>query len=122
MNKELEAFELIKCNCNQNYPDFEKQAKIVENALKRLEKPYVLMTNTRGKSKSIIDYICKNWKEVKITNLEDQDKLKALEIIKEKKVNVNCIISGWSLGKYNSYKSHIKLTQKEYDLLKEVLL
>lgn len=48
--------------------------------------------------------------------------LKALEIIKEKQVNVNCIISGWSLGKYNSYKTHISLTKDEYDLLKEVLL
>ena len=48
--------------------------------------------------------------------------LKALEIIKEKEVNVNCIISGWSLGKYNSYKTHISLTKDEYDLLKEVLL
>ena len=37
MTKELtplEAFDLIKCNCNQNYPDFDKQAKIVETALK----------------------------------------------------------------------------------------
>ena len=49
------------------------------------------------------------------------EKLEALEIIKEKRVNVNCIISGWTLGKYNSYQAHISLTQKEYDLLKEVL-
>lgn len=48
--------------------------------------------------------------------------LKALEIIRIKKVNVNCIISGWLLGKYNSYKTHINLTQEEYDLLKEILL
>ena len=49
-------------------------------------------------------------------------KLMALEIIKKKKVNVNCIISGWSLGKYNSYKTHISLVQEEYDLLREILL
>ena len=48
--------------------------------------------------------------------------LRALEIIKTKKVNIKCIISGWLLGKYNSYKAHISLTQEEYDLLKEVLL
>lgn len=47
--------------------------------------------------------------------------LKALEIIKEKKVNAKCIISGWSLGKYNSYKAHISLTEEEYNLLKETL-
>lgn len=48
--------------------------------------------------------------------------LRALEIIKTKKVNIKCIISGWLLGKYNSYKAHISLTQEEYDLLKEILL
>ena len=48
--------------------------------------------------------------------------LQALEIIKTKKVNIKCIISGWLLGKYNSYKAHISLTQEEYDLLKEILL
>ena len=47
---------------------------------------------------------------------------RALEIIKNKKVNVRCIMSGWVLGKYNSYKAHIKLTEEEYELLKEVLL
>lgn len=47
--------------------------------------------------------------------------LKALEIIKSKRVNVRCLMSGWSLGKYNSYKTHIELTQEEYDLLKEAL-
>jgi len=49
-------------------------------------------------------------------------KLKAFEIIKEKRVNVRCLMSGWKLGNYNSYKAHEKLTQEEYDLLKEVLL
>ena len=47
--------------------------------------------------------------------------LQALEIIKKKKVNVRCLMSGWNLGKYNSYNSHIKLTEEEYELLKEIL-
>ena len=46
----------------------------------------------------------------------------ALEIIKAKKVNVNCLMSGWDLLKYNSYKTHINLTEEEFDLLKEILL
>jgi hypothetical protein len=50
-----------------------------------------------------------------------EKELKALEIIKERGVDVNCIISGWSLGKYNSYKTHINLTKEEFDLLKEEL-
>ena len=47
---------------------------------------------------------------------------KVLEIIKEKRVNVRCLMSGWKLGTYNSYKAHEKLTQEEYDLLKEIFL
>ena len=56
--------------------------------------------------------------EIKIIEKE----LKAFDIIKQKQVNVKCIMSGWGLGKYNSYKSHEKLTEEEYDLLREVLL
>ena len=37
MSKELEAFNDICCNTNQNYPDFQKQKKIVETALKNAE-------------------------------------------------------------------------------------
>lgn len=71
---------------------------------------------------------CQYYKNEKCTNKDDcfwlgsEKKFKALDIIKTKKVNVNCIISGWSLGKYNSYKTHISLTQDEFDLLKKVLL
>ena len=45
----------------------------------------------------------------------------AFEIIKNKKVNVRCIMSGWNCGKYNSYKSHINLEEWEYNFLKEML-
>ena len=37
MSKELEAFNCICCNTNQNYPAFQKQRKIVETALKNAE-------------------------------------------------------------------------------------
>lgn len=50
-----------------------------------------------------------------------EKKLKALELIKNKKINVRCLMSGWHLGNYNSYKAHIRLTEEEYELLKEVL-
>jgi len=48
-------------------------------------------------------------------------KLKALEIIKEKRVNVRFLISCKTLKEYNDVISD-HLTQEEYDLLKEVLL
>jgi hypothetical protein len=82
---------------------------------------------------------------VKYKNKERDDvvkKLKALEIIKEKRVNVYqmlCIFKEgltyedyeklWNIDIERYYKhntdllySHFKLTQEEYDLLKEVLL
>lgn len=53
--------------------------------------------------------------------------LKALEIIKEKRVNVHLLVLSDSLEKYNfkynfNLLSYRKLTKEEYDLLKEVLL
>lgn len=57
-------------------------------------------------------------------NKENKKKLKAFDIIKEKKVNVWCI-SMVSLEKYNTNfvnQDWRKLTQEEYELLKEVLL
>lgn len=64
------------------------------------------------------DYVAVSKEEYEYT----ETILKALNIIREKRVNVRCLMSGWNLGKYNSYKSHISLTEEEYDLLKEVLL
>ena len=49
--------------------------------------------------------------------------LKALEIIKEKKVNVFIFLHSGDLETYNDMvEDNRKLTQEEYDLLKEVLL
>lgn len=48
--------------------------------------------------------------------------LKALEIIKEKRVNIHLLILSDSLEKYNfNLLPYRKLTQEEYDLLKEIL-
>ena len=48
-------------------------------------------------------------------------KLKALEIIKEKRVNVEWLLETESVEEYNE-SLYIDLTQEEYDLLKEILL
>ena len=63
-----------------------------------------------------------NKKELDIIEKE----LKALEIIKKKRVDIKDLINefDWSDGltSYNERTNHIPLTQEEYDLLKEVLL
>ena len=52
--------------------------------------------------------------------------VKALEIIKEKQVNVSALLELDNLQQYNDYCDMVggckKLTQEEFDLLKEVLL
>ncbi len=49
--------------------------------------------------------------------------LEALDIIKEKQVNVFIFLHSGDLETYNDMVEYNrKLTQKEYDLLKEVLL
>ena len=59
-----------------------------------------------------------------LTELEKE--LKALEIIKEKRVNAAILINSESLEEYNStvgfYFLKNQLTQEEYDLLREVVL
>ena len=68
--------------------EFMKCYSIVEKALKNYEelknKPIMLYGRTHGQTQELIDIICKNHKEVKITNLEDEEKLKALEILKNR--------------------------------------
>ena len=61
-------------------------------------------------------------------NLKDfasiEKELKALEIIKKKRVSICMILPSSSFVEYNSFMvhEHRVLTQEEYDLLKEVLL
>ena len=58
------------------------------------------------------------------TFLELANKLKVLEIVKEKKVNVAMLYQVKNCEEYNAIIPHQperKLTQEEYDLLKEIL-
>lgn len=121
MNKELtplEALEEIKRQVgNIHYFDFTQNIptmttiplvdtllfKIVENALKRLKQ---LEEEKQSFDRAI------------------EKKLKALEIIKEKRVDVGWLISCENIKQYNGVigtATHKLLTQEEYDLLKEVL-
>lgn len=128
MNKELTPFELpedykfvYKIKGCENKFGFDTNTiveKILSTRAKKVDEEIIKQLKNIGEEKGINELILID--ESKVLDLIKA--VRALEIIKEKQVNVNCIISGWSLGKYNSYKTHISLTKDEYDLLKEVLL
>lgn len=128
MNKELEAFKnLLKqlfpnydvdvsfddiCNLNENL-------NIIRNALKRLEEL------EKEHNKLLLDY-----QELVHCGLKsEQKKIKALEIIVDKLVDIRTFISSAILSKhetpdaYNFIVSDVRryLTQEEFDLLKEIL-
>ena len=81
-----------------------------------------------------VDIKDKKMAEEKLCQLEDIEEelgidlaqinkeLEALEIIKEKRVNVQALFYSSSCEDYNKHYTHYEdLTQEEYDLLKEVL-
>ena len=142
MSKELEALDRLYCagrldldyvldgKQNQDY-------KIIETALKEYE--FMKQTKIIVSDKKISDgdleklinqgIIVGNLEQSKIEPLfdnETQNKLKALEIIKNKQVNVCYLFQCKSLRQYNfiykgTNQSELCLTQEEYDLLKEAL-
>lgn len=84
---------------------------IIETALKELEylKEVKNMDDFYKKNNAIIDYELIG------------KKLKAFEIIKNKKVNVEWLLESENVEEYNE-SLYIDLAQEEYDLLIEVLL
>ena len=126
MSKELTPLEALE---KLSYGIISQEVyKTIETALKSYEeltsKPVILYERTHGSSQALIDYICKNHKEVKIINLEDEKKLKALEIIKEKRVDVIVVCLSPSCKAYNKAKTDISLDldETQFGLLKEVLI
>lgn len=107
-NKELSPLEALekltnyKCSCMS-----EKMMckEIIENALKRLEK----IENSN----------------VSVLREDISKQLKAFEIIKEKFVNITILMGCDNLEEYNKHPLTMRkgrLTQEEFNLLKEVLL
>ena len=83
-------------------------------ALKEIGMNYARVFKARenGKKQFVHDYLI------------IEKELKALEIIKDKRVNVEWLLKcfkDYDLETYNTYQTK-PLTQEEYDLLKEVLL
>ena len=145
----LEAFAKVKdrleiwdCSEESNWEEYgtgyyecEEELDLIETTLKNYEeltnKPVILYGRTHRNTQALIDTICKNYKEVKITNIEDEKKLKALEIIKEKKVDTLLLFRCFDFDNlygyphfemYNQELYTQNITKEEYDLLREVLL
>lgn len=111
MSKELEALaRIVGCSTIESHrPKWQEDYKVVETALKDYEKQKQLVQTLQDKI-----YV----KEMKYAKTR-----KALEIIKEKEVVVSLLIWSDTLDQYNNNTMLVfsKLTQEEYELLKEVL-
>ena len=93
---------------------FERNIAIIETALKKIEKPKEIV-GTTTLDKALEQFLIDNCPEVK-------KKLKALEIIKTKNVDINWLIRSKNYSKYNlGVGESQKLKKREYDLLKEIL-
>ena len=115
MTKELEALErIIETFYDKNTEDIE----VVKTALKDYEMERTLRVRLEN-----INY------ELVREKQENNKKLKALEIIKEKKINVGYLLvmielfGDKALNEYNksAHKKTEELTQEEFNLLKEWL-
>lgn len=107
-SKELKALERIKKV--QEVADYmEKETDIIETALKDYDNLLYKCNKLQDKKQKLL--------------IEKAKHLKALEIIKEKEVNVYLLNYFGSLESYNEEVCIFRmLNQEEYDLLKEVLL
>ena len=129
MSKELKALEKLRttiqrlcreCHENTRYSfEYSHQLDIIETALKDYEE-LKIQNSEQFKEKWVQDNLAMTF-ELNVA----RKKLKALEIIKEKMVDVGAVYE-LDLELYNNYATEINgtptLTQEEYDLLKEELL
>lgn len=124
MIKGLEAlreicFHLVAHDETQ-HKEFDEYISVIEKALKEYEE---LKSNYKQLGKSY-DLICEELVKTtdKIACLRKKE-LKALEIIKENDVDIFALKVSIDLKQYNCKEDgRCPLTQKEYDLLREVLL
>lgn len=123
MNKELTPLEALRNLTQIAYGSSDDIDDKIKNYFELIKKSLKDYENLKLKHRSMQDAV-----------LEDFKKLKALEIIKKKEVNVSTFVA------YKCYEDYLndwnilikevrrtmigekKLTQEEYELLKEVLL
>ena len=128
MSKELEALEELKDTCKTwlrpvIYTLQEDRFELIEKALKVYEE-----------LKELYDYALESNRALDKKVIELAKKAKALEIIKEKEVNIYMLIWYFNYSTYEYYKYKFDqpdyedpclgselLAQEEYDFLKEVL-
>lgn len=105
--------------------------KILSTRAKTVDEEVIKQLRNIGEAKGINELILIDESKV----LKIIKSLKALEIIKEKRVNIGLFLIGYKDLDYQNYKEHldlgfqiikqvseIPLIKEEYDLLKEVLL
>lgn len=109
MSKELEALEkIVDTYCIDN---IDKEISIIATALKDYEMEHTLRIRLENAIYELVR-----------EKQENEKKLKALEIIKGKEVNVFLLLHSRNLKIYNDIvEDNRKLTQEKYDLLKEAL-
>ncbi len=112
---------------------FFKHIDIIRTALKNYaeltNKPVLYCGRTNEKTRAIIDAICKNYKEVKVTCLEDVKKLKAFEIIKkyprcslQRYIAFNELVKdGYELTKEHLFYQDMPCSVEEYKIVIEAL-
>lgn len=113
MNKGLEAIEILKERKWVDIEQYKALCELIKTALIDGEIEHTLRIGLENV----------NYKLVR-EKQDNEKKLKALEIIKEKQVNVWCLLKV-GLKRYNNefvYQKERHLTQEEYDLLKKVVL
>ncbi len=139
MSKELEALQRIRKNLTR-YSDSDDKPYLYEQDKRDLDiieaalKDYELMKQTKfivNDKKINEDDVLEQLKKgiITVNNLkieslfdeETQKKLKALEIIKEKRVNVHYLMLYQSYIEYNDLFCKKQLTETEWNLLKECL-
>lgn len=118
------VYEIKGC---QHKVDFDTNTivdKILSTRTKKVDEEVIKQLRNFGKEKGINELILIDESKV----LKIIKSLKALEIIKEKKVNIFTFYKCCSWHNASNYNDSVgcpvncELTQEEYDLLKEVLL
>lgn len=121
MSKGLEALERVR---NQRvFIDFEIDATVNDFCEKDLD---IIETELKDNEDLKTQFAVNSMNEF-FRTLDEQKKLKALEIIIEKDVSMYWLRHSKNVDEYNNFiltdkRQYQKLTQEEYDLLKEVLL
>ena len=113
MSKELEALDRL-FNSNLNNYEYRKEYDLIETALKVYEKIKLEYSEIKIYHYDLL-------KENERLHNQKAKKLKAFEIIKDKRVNADWLLETENVEEYNE-SLYNDLTQEEFDLLKEVLL